>query len=103
MDGWARSALDTLSLDQVWPLASVNWWEQVVGASQESPGSESGGPPHVGDRVAERIPALSLPVSAAFWWSQSPPGSAPERRRWLWRSPLLLPHHSFAGQSLPTH
>src|SRR6266568_1194113 len=102
MDGWAGSVPDTPYLDQVWPLATVSWLEQVVGMSQGSPGHEAGELPRAGDRVAESIPALSWPVSAAFWWQQSLPASAREPRRKPWRHPSLFPHRHGAGRWLPT-
>src|SRR5258706_4024533 len=102
MDGWAGSVPGTPHLDQVWLLATVSWLEQVVGKWQESPGHEGGECPRVGDQVVVHILASSWPVSAAFWWHQSLPGSALEPRHSPMRQPSLLPHHSFAGRSLPT-
>src|SRR5229473_5195002 len=102
MDGWAGSVPDTPHLDQVWPLATVSWLELVLGVSQGSPGHEMGELPRAGDRVAESIPALSWPVSAAFWWQQSLPEFAPEPRHSLMPQPSLFPRRPGAGRSLPT-
>src|SRR5216683_6238620 len=102
MDGWAGSVPDTPHLDQVWPLATVSWLEQVVGTLQASPGHEEGECLRVGDQVVAHIPVSSWPVSAAFWWSQSLPEFAPEPRHSLMQQPSLFPRRPGAGRSLPT-